>query len=185
VGPSAYGVWGESTSGFAGYFSGKVRVTGNLEVVGSITAGVKDFKIDHPLDPENKYLVHASVESSEMTNIYSGNARLDANGQAAVRLPDWVEAENGDFRYQLTAIGGPARDLFVAKEIENGEFVVAGGRPGLKVSWQIIGVRRDAWAKANPLVVEEAKPENERGFYIHPALFGQPDEKGIGRKRPL
>ncbi len=35
-------------------------------MTGAITAGVKDFKIDHPLDPTNKYLYHSSVESSEM-----------------------------------------------------------------------------------------------------------------------
>ena len=46
----------------AGYFSGDINVTG------AIYAGTKDFRIDHPLDPENKYLQHASVESSEMKN---------------------------------------------------------------------------------------------------------------------
>jgi len=38
-------------------------------------------------------------------------------------------------------------------------------------------VRQDAYAKANPLIVEQQKPVNERGFYIHPELYGQPAEK--------
>src|ERR1019366_6687364 len=53
------------------------------------------------------------------------------------------------------------------------------GAPGMKVSWQVTGVRRDAFAQANPLAVEVEKPANERGFYINPALYGQPEEKQI------
>src|ERR1039458_1638336 len=53
------------------------------------------------------------------------------------------------------------------------------GAPGMKVSCQVTGVRRDAFAQANPLAVEVEKPANERGFYINPALYGQPEEKQI------
>jgi hypothetical protein len=189
---TGYGVFGEGDGtnvgaavggnaahgGLAGHFyAGNVRIENDLHVIGKITAGTKDFKIDHPLDPAGKYLVHASIESSEMLNIYSGNVQLDARGEAAVRLPSWMEAENADFRYQLTAIGGPARDLFIASEISNGEFKIAGGTAGMKVSWQVTGVRKDRWAIANPLVVEEPKPDAERGFYLHPELYGAPPEK--------
>jgi hypothetical protein len=148
--------------------------SGNLTVTGAITAGVKDFKIDHPLDPTNKYLYHSSVESSEMMNIYTGNAVLDSAGQARVSLPNWFEAVNADFRYQLTAIGAAAPGLHIAKEIANHEFSIAGGAPGMKVSWQVTGVRHDAYAKAHPLEVEVAKPADERGHYLHPEAFGQP-----------
>jgi hypothetical protein len=78
---------------------------GDLGCTGTIYGATKDFKIDDPTDPANKYLVHASVESSEMMNIYSGNATTDGSGSATVTLPTWFEAENGDFRYQLTTIG--------------------------------------------------------------------------------
>ena len=54
-----------ATQGYAGYFAGDVTVTG------TVSAGAKDFEIDDPLDPANKYLDHASVESSGMVNIYS------------------------------------------------------------------------------------------------------------------
>lgn len=50
----------------AGNFGGGVNISGTL------TASTKHFRIDHSLDPANKYLVHASVESSEMKNIYDG-----------------------------------------------------------------------------------------------------------------
>lgn len=148
--------------------------TGNVDVAGTLTAAAKDFKIDHPLDPTNKYLYHASVESSEMMNIYTGNAVLDSNGEATVSLANWFEAVNTDFRYQLTAIGAAAPNLHIAKEIANHEFQIAGGVPGMKVSWQVTGVRQDAYAKAHPLVVEVVKPERERGTYLHPEAFGKP-----------
>jgi len=172
-GSLAIGVWGISSSGTAGEFSGNVSVSGTL------SAASKNFRIDHPLDPAGKYLYHASVESSEMMNIYTGNTVLDESGAGVVQLPAWFEALNTDFRYQLTAVGGPGPGLYVAQEIQNHSFRIAGGTPGLKVSWQVTGVRQDAFARANPLVVEVEKPERERGYYIHPQLFGQPPTKSI------
>ena len=148
--------------------------SGNLSVAGAITAGVKDFKIDHPLDPTNKYLYHSSVESSEMMNIYTGNAILDNSGEAMVSLPKWFEALNADFRYQLTSIGAAAPNLHVAQEIANHRFSIAGGAPGMKVSWQVTGVRHDAYAKAHPLAVEVRKSDTERGHYLHPDAYGAP-----------
>jgi trimeric autotransporter adhesin len=160
------------TTGFAGNFQGDIIVTGG------ISAGTKDFKIDHPLDPANKYLVHSSVESSEMMNIYTGNVTTDTRGEVIVRLPEWFEVLNSDFRYQLTVIGQFAQAI-VAQEIENHEFTIRTSAPNVKVSWQVTGVRQDAFAKAHPLVVEEEKSARRRGFYIHPELYGQPKEKQI------
>jgi trimeric autotransporter adhesin len=129
---------------------------GNLTIAGTLTASVKNFKIDDPLDPEHKSLYHASIESSEMVNIYSGNVILDRKGEAVVTMPEWFEALNGDFRYQLTTIGRSA-PVYIAQEIQNRQFKIAGGRTGMKVSWQVTGVRHDAWAQAHPLQVEGDK----------------------------
>ncbi len=74
-------------------------------------------------------------------NIYTGNAILDNSGEAVVSLPKWFEALNADFRYQLTAIGAAAPNLHVAQEIANHQFSIGGGAPGMKVSWQVTGVR--------------------------------------------
>ena len=57
------------------------QIYGNLHVQGRLTAGVKTFRIDHPLDPENKYLSHSSVESPDVMNIYNGNITTDTAGQ--------------------------------------------------------------------------------------------------------
>ena len=152
---------------------------GNVSISGTITATAKNFTIDHPLDPANKYLVHSSIESDEMVNIYSGNVTTDNLGVAVVHLPDWFEAENGDFRYQLTVIGPRFAQAIVSTEIHDHQFTISTNATNVKVSWQVTGVRQDAYAKAHPLVVERAKDDHERGFYLHPELFGQPVEKGM------
>jgi len=160
-------------NGYAGYFSG------NVEITGTLNGSSPTAKIDHPLDPANKYFLHASVESSEMMNIYTGNVVLDSKGAAVIRLPEWFSSLNRDFRYQLTSIGAPGPNLYVAEEIAENSFKIAGGHPGAKVSWQITGVRQDAYAKANPLVVEQAKDARERGHYIHPELYGASEQQSI------
>ncbi|MEO8604736.1 MAG: hypothetical protein ABI629_19360 [bacterium] len=166
-GTGAYGVFGESSSGYAGYFSGKVTITGNL------SKGGGSFLIDHPLDPANKYLSHSFVESPDMKNIYDGIAVLDADGRAEIELPDWFQALNRDFRYQLTCIGAFA-PVYVAEEIHDNQFTIAGGAPGQKISWLVTGIRQDAYANANRIVVEEDKPAEEVGHYLHPAELGMP-----------
>lgn len=159
-------------TGLAGHFFGNVTVTGTL------TKGSGSFQIDHPLDPANKYLSHSFVESPDMMNIYNGIVVLDLHGQAWVHLPEWFEALNRDFRYQLTAIGAPAPRLYIATEISGNRFKIAGGKPSGRVSWQVTGIRQDAYANAHRIQVEEDKPAAERGYYLHPELFSAPQEKG-------
>ncbi len=171
-----YGVKGESASpnGYAGYFVGNVNITGTL------TKGMGTFKIDHPLDPENKYLYHSFVESPDMMNIYNGIVALGKDGSAEVTLPDWFEALNREFRYQLTCIGGFA-PVYVAKKVNGNRFKIAGGKPGMEVSWQLTGVRKDAYAETHRVQVEEMKPVAERGSYLHPEAFGKTRGKGVQR----
>jgi trimeric autotransporter adhesin len=170
---SGQGAGGIINDGFGGNFTGDVNTTGHYLVNGSA-----ELEIDHPLDPANKYLVHASVESSEMMNIYTGNVTTDSEGHATVQLPEWFQVLNTDFRYQLTVIGQFAQAI-VAHEIENNRFEIGTSAPNVKVSWQVTGVRQDAYAKAHPLVVEQEKQVRLRGFYTHPELYGAPPEKQI------
>jgi hypothetical protein len=167
------GVHGRSSTGWAGVFEGNVLVTG------TIVKGAMGFKIDHPLDPKNKYLNHSGVESPDMKNMYDGIAELDAKGQAVVKLPAWFEALNKDFRYQLTPLGDLSPDLHIAKEIEGNRFVIGGGKPRIRVCWQVTGIRQDAFANANRLPVEENKPAKERGLFLHPESFKQSEKKRI------
>ena len=180
------GVFGSSTNGtavrgqtFGGGSSALAgKFEGNVEVTGSLTKGGGSFKIDHPLDPGNKYLYHSFVESPDMMNIYNGNATLDANGEAVVDLPNYC-ALNRDARYLLTAMAAPGPSLYIAQKIANNRFKIAGGQAGMEVSWQVTGIRRDAWANKHRIPVEEQKSDAERGFYFHPELFNQPEEKGV------
>jgi len=175
-GSTGYGVYGAAVgpgTNYAGYFEGNVHVQGTL----SKTAGA--FKIDHPLEPETRYLSHSFVESPDMLNIYSGLVVLDDEGRAIVELPEYFEALNTSFRYQLTAIGGAMRDLHVATEISDNLFEIAGGMPSGKVSWEITGVRQDAAAIRNPIIVEEDKDPADFGKYLNPEAFGAGPEKAI------
>jgi trimeric autotransporter adhesin len=171
--------------GYAAEFDGNVTINGNLGVGGSVTKGSGSFKIDHPLDPANKYLSHSFVESPDMMNIYNGVVQLNSRGEAWVTLPEYFGALNCDFRYQLTSIGKPQPKLYIAEEISRNRFKIAGGKVGGRVSWQVTGVRQDAYANAHRIAVEEDKPRDERGHYLHPELFGATEQQAIwSHRRP-
>jgi hypothetical protein len=119
------------------------------------------------------------VQEFMLKNLYDGIAVCDSNGEAEIVLPDWFESLNSDVRYQLTPIGAPAPGLHISEELTGNRFKVAGGTEGLKVSWQVSGIRRDAWAMANPLRTEEDKTDADRGRYLHPEAHGQPAENSV------
>ncbi len=152
---------------------------GDLQLTGIVVKSGSLLRIDHPLDPANKYLVHSSVECPDMKNVYDGMVTLNENGAADVQLPDYFEAFNNDYRYQLTCIGGFA-PVYVSEEIHDNEFKIASGHPEMEVSWIVTGVRNDVYAKANPIEVEQEKSEEEKGKYLHPELFGEPVAKSVG-----
>jgi hypothetical protein len=166
-------IYGASGAAWAGYFNGDVVVDGTLQVNNNFGA-----RMDHPLDPANKYLNLSFVESAEMMSVQNGNVITDANGEAIVTLPDYFQAISGDFRYQLTVVGQFAQAI-VARKIEGNRFTIKTDKPNVEVSWQVTGLRQDAAANANRKPAEESKPEAERGYYLRPALFNQTEEKGI------
>jgi hypothetical protein len=150
---TTYGVWGYSASGYSVYANGDIGAS-----------GVKPFRIDHPDDPENKYLLHYATESPEVMNFYSGKVILDAAGEAVVELPAYFAKINKDPRYTLTAVGAPMPMLHVAEEINEAalsagatagavaaapvcSFRIAGGAPGAKVSWRVEALRNDLWVR--------------------------------------
>ncbi len=155
------------------------NTTGKVVVSGDFTAvGVKAFTIDHPLDPENKLLMHAAAESNEVINFYSGNATTDASGKVNVKLPDYFEAINKDFRYQLTVLGAFAQAI-ISKEVSNNQFEISTSIPNVKVSWEVKGVRNDARMKQNPFVAEQEKTPAQKGKYWDAASYKQPLSKGV------
>jgi hypothetical protein len=167
-----YGLASGSGANWAGYFDGDVNVIGNIVKAAGTQA------IDHPSDPDNEFLQQAEVVSDNLSAVYSGNVILGSDGSAVVQLPDYIESFCGDFRYQLTCVGGYA-PVYVASKIANSQFVIAGGAAGLEVSWQITGIRKDKYAQANPLQVEKRKTASEQGKYLHPELFGYGEERSL------
>ncbi len=143
--------------------------------------GTKSFVIDHPLDPENKFLKHYSMESPEVINFYRGNIILDANGEATVVLPDYFTTININYSYTLTPIGSYS-DTYIAEEInETGQFKIAGGNPNQKISWYVYAERKDVNVNLDPFskAIELEKTEAQKGKYLNPKAYGKPKEYSI------
>ncbi len=172
----AYGVGLQAYAGTTGILAAQFE--GSVQIVGTLYKSSGAFKIDDPVDPENKYLVHSFVESSDMKNVYDGIVVTDGGGTAVVTLPDWFESLNRDFRYQLTTVGQPAQ-AWIASEVSGNRFVIRTDKGGVKVSWQITGIRQDAWANAHRLPTEVDKTDQEKGHYLHPELFGHAGEPSV------
>jgi hypothetical protein len=113
-----------------------------------------------------------------MMNIYNGVVILDENGEAKIELPKWFEALNKDFRYQLTCIGGYA-PVYIAEEVSKNSFKISGGKPRLKVSWQVTGIRNDPFAEKHRIQVEVEKTSLEKGHFLHYKEYNQPVEKSV------
>ena len=47
-------------------------------VTGTLSKAGGTFRIDHPLEPERRYLVHGFVEAPEQLNVYRGTVKLNA-----------------------------------------------------------------------------------------------------------
>lgn len=186
---STAGVLGEAISpdGWAVYAAGRFGA-----------GGTKSFRIDHPSDPENKWLLHYSTESPEVLNAYSGTTTLDGVGEGTVELPEYFARINTQPRYTLTAVGAPMPMLHIAQEISEADLIagaaaspadgvplcrfrIGGGAPGGKVSWRLEAVRNDRWVRTNGAPVEADKLGAERGLYQHPELYGLPAETGMYR----
>jgi hypothetical protein len=155
-----------------------VTVTGDFSVVN----GSKNFLLDHPSDPANKKLAHNAVEGPGYSTFYRGNAVLDAHGEAWVELPAYFDDLNTEPSYQLTCVGGFA-PVYVASEARGGGFRIAGGNPGLKVSWQVTGQRDDPFAKDHPYEAEREKLPGERGLFYYPQGYGAPASQGLAVER--
>ncbi|HRI44066.1 MAG TPA: hypothetical protein PLL78_03895 [Fimbriimonadaceae bacterium] len=175
-----FGVYGHTSSqsdGYGVYSSGRF-----------VASGTKSFQIDHPLDPEHKLLNHYCTESSEPINAYSGVVRTDAGGYAWVELPEYVEAINKDFRYQLTVLDDTDNDGFVlakvSKKLRDGSFQIRTSVPRVEVSWEIKGTRNDRFVQAYGAPIELEKPKHWQGLYLMPQLYGQPAERAIHRRSP-
>jgi hypothetical protein len=207
--PNGWGVYGLAPStaanstprGVCGEAPGGSLRYGVFAIGNQGASGTKSFCIDHPEDPEGKYLLHYSAESPEVINFYRGTVLLDEAGEAIVQLPSYFARINRNPSYTLTAVGAAMPGLHVSDEISEealaagaraapGEaaplcsFRIAGGIPRGKVSWRIEAERHDLWIRQWGAEVEIEKPSGHRGTYQAPDLYGKPPEQGLTYEPP-
>ena len=152
----------------------KMEVQCSLDVIEDLNVtGQKNFRIDHPLDPTNKFLYHSAVESPMPINIYRGNVTTDANGLATVQMPDYFEALNIEHAYQLTVIGTFAQAI-VAEEIQDNQFIIQTSEPNVKVSWQVSGQRNDPYFQDHPYKTIREKTGSDKGRLLYDPNRNEP-----------
>lgn len=174
-----YGFMFNQASDWAGFFDGDTRVNGFLQVTGDILKGGTCFFIDHPLDPENKLLIHACVESPENLLIYRGKIRLGERGEAIVTLPNYFTAlaKEHEATVTLTPVGRP---FLVGYQWRSAyDSFIAYGEPDREVSWVVYADRDD------PVVHQLTRPgevEKEptsklcpRGKLLYASAYGYPE----------
>jgi len=185
MGQAVTGIAGQSTNlslSYGVYSFDDGGIFNNLDVGANFYAvGSKSFRIDHPKDPENKFLIHYCIESNEILNMYRGTATFDSNGEAEITLPDYFSDININYSYQLTPIGKSMPNLYIKREISGNSFTIAGGEAGAKVSWTVYSERNDLYMRNNPELKnpEPFKTGRYKGKYVHPTLYGLPANKGF------
>jgi len=171
------GVYGESTSGagYGGYFYGDTYSTGD---VGGAT---KSFVIDNPANPDNEVLRHTCIESDEALVMYRGKVKLDASGKAIVDMPSYFTAltKETEATVQITCIGQPF-GIGYEWNSGNASFIVYGDA-NREISWMVMADRDDPYMQQNrkPVITQKNGGEKgyKAGYYIHPELYGQSEEK--------
>ena len=171
VGSVPYGVRGQASTATSGY--------GVFAVGDSGASGVKSFRIDHPMDPENKYLLHYSSESPFPQNFYNGIVETDAQGYAWVNLPDYFGQINTNYKYQLTIVGKSFARAIVNEEISGNRFQIRTDLPHIKVSWEVKADRNDLRIQANRPTDVVLKVGAEKGKLQHPEYYNQPASMGM------
>jgi hypothetical protein len=185
-GPNGRGVWGihsNSAAGGAGVVGQNSNGFGVFAYGDMGCSGNKSFQIDHPLDPENKYLRHYCAEGPEPRNVYQGHVTTGANGYAWIDLPDYFNEINRDPEYTLTVIDS-SDDFVLAKvthKVEANRFQIRTSKPGVLVSWRVEGIRNDLWVQRHGAPVEVDKEGWEKGKYQHPELYGAGRDMGLNR----
>lgn len=170
-----YGIRGQASTASSGY---AVYAVGDLGA-----SGVKPFRIDHPLDPANKYLLHYSAESPFPQNFYNGTVTTDGKGRAWVELPDYFASVNTNFKYHLTVVDDTESETFVqvkiGKKIANNRFLIMSNIPNVEVSWEVKADRNDERIKINRPTDVKDKQGTEKGKYQHPEYYNLPAEMGM------
>jgi len=179
---ATFQVYAASTSESTQIFGTVTNTTSEIDYIADdhYWTGTKHgFYIDHPLHPLTMTLSHTPLETDALRTFYDGTVVCDKNGAAN------VTALNKVVRYQLTCVGGWAQ-VTVMESAANAttaggiagkhEFQITGGYEGLRVDWQVTGLRRDAWARYHPFAPERMKEGEKRGKLLKAKARHRGDE---------
>jgi len=114
-------------------------------ISGQLKAQTKSFKIDHPLDPQNKYLEHGSLEGPEH-GIYQ-RGRGSGYGPVTINLPSYFTALSED-SYSIVVTSRNNTQLYVTNSNPNSFTVSRIGpfnfiKKYIEFDYLIIGERND------------------------------------------
>jgi hypothetical protein len=146
----------------------------------NFTGTKSGFIIDHPLDPENKWLIHSPVESDRLRVVYDGEVTLDGAGAAVVTMPEWFAPLAKNVRVMVTCVD--AHMPVYVTDIRARRFTIAGGSEGRRVFWTLSAERADPWAEQRPLAIETDKPDDERGTLFAWREYGASEIKSWRRR---
>jgi hypothetical protein len=154
---------------------GQVSVPGSLAVVGNVSKGGGTFLIDHPLDPDNKNLIHSFIEGPNCDLLYRGRVKL-SKGRAQVDVDVAAKMTRGTFAaltqnvdfFITNATGNAKVRVEDIAAVKTGRFSIVADDPNSNdtVMWLVIAERADPYIKAwdgtdeqGHLLVEAMKPE--------------------------
>jgi len=160
--------------------SDKLFVFEDVAITGNLSKGSGTFLIDHPLDPDNKDLAHAFIESPRHDLIYRGRVQLVA-GEAVVDIDAASGMTAGTFAalvqnvqfMQPYAETGWDKVRIQDGSFDGSSFTIECENPASTawVSWALIAERHDAFIQASPendedghLIVERDKPEPDESL---------------------
>jgi hypothetical protein len=123
--------------------------TSNGEITYNTT---KTFVIDHPNDPENKYLVHACLEGPEAGVYYRGKGEIVNGTSVVIHLPEYFGTlcnNPDDATIQITHIYDGKVKVFSASEVnlETNTFTVYGENG--RFNWLVHGKRGNIRVESN------------------------------------
>ncbi|MER5355046.1 hypothetical protein ABT093_32585 [Kitasatospora sp. NPDC002551] len=157
------GIYLGGTIGDLGSAAVRMYNNGDIRCTGIVYAKEKKFLIDHPLAPEEKYLLHTALEGPENGVYQRGEGRL-ADGRAVVELPDYFEALTlAEGRtVQLTPVFEDDDEplcALAASRVRDGRFTVRtvdGSKASHAFCWEVKAVRAD---------IERLEPEADKAAF--------------------
>ena len=150
IGFSTFSVWK-----FVVDYAGTSYFNGNVQMTGSISKASGTFKIPHPLDEENKTLVHGFVESPRYDLVYRGTVTL-SDGTATASID---EASNNMTVGTFTALTKNPQVWVqndtgwgaVKGRVEDGNIIITAEDTTSSdtISWLVIAERNDTYINSS------------------------------------